>query len=205
MTNEQSETLDLIQASAKRLSNLVNDILDFSKLKNNDINLDMKSVDLRQMTNIIIKFCEPFLRNKSVIIVNSIDFDIPCAYGDENRIKQILYNLIGNAMKFTISGKIEISAVKNKNHIEITVSDTGIGICQEQVDSIFEPYEQGEGINKRYGGTGLGLHITRKLIHLHGGEIRVQSVLDKGTKFIFTLPKSNQCSKCSDELPIGFK
>jgi two-component system, sensor histidine kinase ChiS len=202
-SNEQNETLRLIQASAKRLSNLVNDILDFSKLKNNDVNLNMKAVDIRQLTNIVIKSCKPFLRNNELNIVNSIGIDMTWAYGDENRIQQILYNLIGNAMKFTQSGEIKISAVEKENYLEITVSDTGIGIAEDQLENIFQPYEQVEGINKNYGGTGLGLHITKKLIHLHDGEIRVQSILNKGSKFIFTLPKSKYLSKYGEELQVS--
>lgn len=202
-SNEQNETLRLIQSSAKRLSNLVNDILDFSKLKNNDVNLHIKAVDIRQLTNIVIKSCKPFLRNKDLNIVNSIGIDMTWVYGDENRIQQILYNLIGNAMKFTQSGEIKISAVEKENYLEITISDTGIGIEQHQLNNIFEPYEQAKGIDKKYGGTGLGLHITKKLIQLHGGEIGAQSILNKGSKFIFTLPKSNYLSKYGDELQIN--
>ncbi|KZL92218.1 ATP-binding protein [Clostridium magnum] len=201
--NEQNETLELIQASAKRLSNLVNDILDFSKLKNNDVNLYMRAVDIRQLTNIVIKSCKPFLRNKKLNIVNSIGIDMPWAYGDENRIQQILYNLIGNAMKFTHYGEIKISAIEKDNYLEITISDTGMGIPKDQIYKIFEPYEQVEGINKNYGGTGLGLHITKKLIHLHGGQIKVQSILNKGSKFIFTLPKSDYLSRCKDESQVN--
>lgn len=200
LSSEQNETLRLIQASAKRLSNLVNDILDFSKLKNNDINLEMKLVDIRQLTNVVIKFCKPFLRNKELTIVNNISTDIPWVYGDENRIQQILYNLIGNAMKFTASGEIKISAVESENYLEITISDTGIGISEHQLNNIFEPYEQVEGINKKYGGTGLGLHIAKKLIRLHGGDIRVKSILSKGSSFIFTLQKSKYFGKYVDRV-----
>jgi len=202
-SNEQNDTLRLIQASAKRLSNLVNDISDFSKLKNNDVILNMNAVDIRQLTNIVIKSCKPFLKNKEMNIVNSIGIDMPWVYGDENRIQQILYNLIGNAMKFTQYGEIKISAIEKENHLEITISDTGIGIPEDQIENIFEPYEQVKGINKKYGGTGLGLHISKKLIYLHGGEIRVKSILNKGSKFIFTLPKSKYISKCKEELQIN--
>lgn len=189
LSKENKETVNLIEASAKRLSNLVNDILDFSRLKNNDINLEMKVIDLRQLISVIIKFCEPFVGDKNLKITNTISMDFPYAYGDENRIQQILYNLIGNAVKFTITGQIVVSAVEKENYIEITVADTGIGIPENQMEKVFEPYEQCDGINRRYGGTGLGLHITRKLIRLHGGEIKVQSIFNKGSKFIFTLPK----------------
>lgn len=197
LSKENKETLNLIEASAKRLSNLVNDILDFSKLKNNDINLERKAVDIRQLTNIVIKFCEPFIGNKDLKIINNIDYNIPPIYGDQDRIEQILYNLIGNAVKFTESGEIIISAEERENFIELTISDTGIGIPVEQIDKIFDPYEQCEGVNIRYGGTGLGLHIVRKLVSLHGGEIKVNSIINKGSKFIFTLPK---CDPISQEM-----
>lgn len=200
LSKRNKETLNLIEASAKRLSNLVNDILDFSKLKNNDINLEMKAVDIRQLTNVIIKFCEPFIGNKDLKIINNIDYNTPPIYGDENRIEQILYNLIGNAVKFTEAGEIVVSTEESGDYMEITVSDTGIGIPSEQINKIFDPYEQCEGINRRYRGTGLGLHIARKLVRLHGGEIRVKSVVSQGSKFIFTLPKHNSCSHEIDRL-----
>lgn len=202
LNKEQSKTLHLIEASARRLSNLVKDILDFSKLKNNDINLEMKPVDIRQLTNVVIKFCEPFIGNKTLTIENNIDEHIPYIYGDENRIQQILYNLIGNAIKFTMDGQVQISAIEKENYIEITVEDTGIGISENQIEKIFQPYEQCEGIDRRYGGTGLGLHITRKLIKLHGGEIRVESEINKGSKFIFTIPKEQANCGSLDNVKI---
>ncbi|MBI6875112.1 ATP-binding protein [Clostridium aciditolerans] len=202
LSKRNKETLNLIEASAKRLSNLVNDILDFSKLKNNDINLEMKAVDIRQLTNVVIKFCEPFIGNKHLKIINNIDYNTPPIYGDENRIEQILYNLIGNAVKFTDAGEIVVSTAESGDYIEITVSDTGIGIALEQINKIFDPYEQCEGIDRRYGGTGLGLHIARKLVRLHGGEIKVKSVVDQGSKFIFTLPKHNSYNREIDNLQI---
>ncbi|WP_411680991.1 ATP-binding protein [Clostridium thailandense] len=195
LNKDNKKTLALIEASAKRLSNLVNDILDFSRLKNNDITLEMKTIDLRQLTSVVIKFCEPFIGDKSLKIVNDIGVDFPSIYGDENRIQQILYNLIGNAIKFTMTGKVIVSAQEKDDYIEIAIEDTGVGIPEDKLDKIFEPYEQYNEINNRYGGTGLGLHITRKLIRLHGGEIKVQSVFNKGSRFMFTLPKHHVFNK----------
>jgi two-component system, sensor histidine kinase ChiS len=200
LNSEQSETLNLIQSSAKRLSNLVNGILDFSKLKNNEINLVKKSVDLRQLTNIVVKFCEPFIHSKNIRIENKISADLPPACGDESRIEQIMYNLIGNAVKFTLSGTVTISAVEKEDYLEITVSDTGIGISKEQLDTIFTPYNQGKDSGERYGGTGLGLHITRKLVNLHGGQIQVQSEVNNGSSFTFTLPKCKDESRCAEKI-----
>lgn len=200
LNSDQSETLNLIQASAKRLSNLVNDILDFSKLKNNEINIVKKPVDLRQLTNIVVKFCEPFTKNKDIKIENKISNNLIPACGDESRIEQIMYNLVGNAVKFTLSGAVTISAVEKEEYIEVTVSDTGIGISKEQLDTIFNPYYQGEDTRQIFGGTGLGLHLTRRLVHLHGGQIQIQSELNRGSSFMFTLPKCTGEGRCMGRL-----
>lgn len=187
--NGERETLILINDSAKRLSNLVNDILDFSKIKSNNINLIMKPVDIRQLINMVTKSFKSFMSNKSVEILNKVEENIPYVYGDENRIQQILYNLIGNAVKFTNEGQIEISAAQKGDSVFITIKDTGIGINRCNIYKIFQPYNQGNGINKQYGGSGLGLHVTQKLVQLHGGELEVESTLGEGSKFTFNLPK----------------
>jgi two-component system, sensor histidine kinase ChiS len=202
LSSDQRETLNLIQASAKRLSNLVNDLLDFSKLKNNEINLIKKPVNLRQLTNIVVKFCEPFTHGKDIKIENKISSDLAPVCGDEGRIEQIMYNLLGNAVKFTLSGTVTISALEKENSLEVTVSDTGIGISKEQLDTIFDPYYQGEGTRATYGGTGLGLHLTRRLVHLHGGQIQVQSEQNRGSSFTFTLPKCTDGGRCVEKLGI---
>ncbi|AKN29591.1 histidine kinase [Clostridium carboxidivorans P7] len=187
--NDERETLILIKNSARRLSNLVNDILDFSKIKSNDINLIMKPVDIRQLINMVTKSFKSFMSNKSVEILNKVEESVPYVYGDENRIQQILYNLIGNAVKFTNEGQIEISAAEKGDYIFITIEDTGIGIDESDIYKIFQPYNQVEGINKQYHGSGLGLYVTKKLVQLHGGELEVKSTLGEGSEFTFNLPK----------------
>ncbi|NMM62391.1 response regulator [Clostridium sp. P21] len=189
LDNDQKETLILIKESAKRLSNLVNDILDFSKLKNDDIDLKMKPVDIKQLISMVTKSFKSFMDNTTVKILNTIEEDIPYVYGDENRIQQILYNLIGNAVKFTNEGEIEIYAFSNNDYIFVVIKDTGIGIDKQDFFSIFDPYIQSDGINKKYGGAGLGLYVTKRLVQLHGGEIKVESTLGGGSKFTFSLPK----------------
>ena len=115
--------------------------------------------------------------------------DLPLAQADENRLQQILYNLIGNAVKFTNSGTVKVSAVLTKDEtLAIAVSDTGIGIPADKLESIFESFEQGDGKTAReYGGTGLGLAVTKQLVELHSGEIWVESVVGEGSRFTFTL------------------
>ncbi len=189
--------LSMIAISGKRLSNLVNDILDFSKLKNQDIQLQLKPVSLKEITQIIITISQPLMGNKEVELVNNISRDLPAVRADENRLQQIIYNLVGNAIKFTETGKIEITAQNLgpqrseslQDYIAISVIDTGIGIPEERLERIFDSFEQADGSTARiYGGTGLGLAITKKLVELHGGSIRVESALGVGSKFTFELP-----------------
>ncbi|MDM8559202.1 ATP-binding protein [Candidatus Parabeggiatoa sp. HSG14] len=198
--------LAMIVSSGKRLSSLVNDILDFSKLKQKDLELQLKPVGLREIVEIILNLNQPLVAQKPVELINSISPDLPPAYADEDRLQQIFHNLIGNAIKFTDNGYIEISAKveidngNDKNNqppiinssLIITVSDTGIGIPENKLKKIFESFEQADGgTTRKYGGTGLGLAISQQLIHLHGGHIWVESQLNEGSQFCFTLPVAN--------------
>ena len=185
--------LSLIVSSGRRLSNLVNDILDFSKLRHKNLELQLNPVDLRAITNVVLTLSQPLITNKNLQLINGIPDDFPAAEADENRLQQILHNLVGNAIKFTHSGTVEVKAEvvhgKERNQqLAITVSDTGIGIPDDKLESIFESFEQVEGSTAReYGGTGLGLAVTKQLVQLHGGEISVKSKVGKGSHFTFTL------------------
>jgi signal transduction histidine kinase/serine phosphatase RsbU (regulator of sigma subunit) len=181
--------LTMIVTSGRRLANLVNDILDFSKLKQKDIALQLKSLSVRELAEIVIMLSNPLKGKKLLKIINAIPDNLPPAYADENRVQQILTNLIGNAIKFTESGTITISAQADADNLTIIVSDTGIGIAADKLESIFGAFEQAEGSTSRdYGGTGLGLAVTKKLVGLHGGKIWVESEIGVGSRFIFTLP-----------------
>ena len=189
--NENSKNiLSMISRSSKRLANLVNDILDFSRLKNSDITLDIKNIDICSMTDAVITILSPLMYGKDIKIINKISEQGRYVKGDENRIEQILINIIGNAIKFTEEGTITIRAEsKNNGYISLSVTDTGIGIPEEKQQSIFDSFVQSDGsISRKYGGTGLGLAITKDLINLHGGDISVDSMPGKGSTFIFTLP-----------------
>jgi len=191
LSDEVQKNILVIAQSGHRLNKLVNDILDFSKLKHHKLKLQLKAVGIREVTEVVLTLCQPLLDQKSVQLVNAIAPDLPPAYADENRLQQIIYNLVGNAIKFTESGSIEISAqvVDKLEALAITVSDTGIGIPADKLDRIFESFEQGEGATEReYGGTGLGLAVTQKLVELHHGRIQVESIVGVGSRFSFTLP-----------------
>lgn len=186
--DEGRENLSLISISAKRLSNLVNDIMMFSKLKNNDINIKKERVDIKKIVENVVRFCELSLDNKNIAIINFIDNKAPFVLGDKERVEQVFFNIIGNAMKFTSEGTITLSYCITGEYMQIFIEDTGIGIPKEKQESIFNIYEQADGVSENYGGTGLGLYISKKLVELHGGSIEVSSVLGKGSKFKFSLP-----------------
>ncbi|MCP4347325.1 MAG: response regulator [Desulfobacterales bacterium] len=189
LMEEQRYNLSLIVSSGRRLTNLVNDILDFSKLRQQDIQLRTRPLDMRSVTHVVIMLFQTLVGNKNLRLVNQIPPDIPAARADEDRVQQILHNLVGNAVKFTEEGTVSISAEVRDEHLAVTVSDTGIGIPLDRLDRIFESFEQADGSTAReYGGTGLGLAVTKKLVELHGGTIEVRSSPGRGSTFSFTLP-----------------
>ena len=205
LSEQQRKNLLLIAQSGHRLAALVNDILDFSQLKHKTIELQLKPVGIREIAEVILTLNQPLIRNKDLQLINAIPSDLPPAQADENRLQQILYNLIGNSIKFTDKGSVKISAevvsiqsssatnngqlTADKKQLAITVTDTGIGIPEDKLDRIFESFEQADGSTAReYGGTGLGLAVTKKLVELHGGKIQVDSTIGVGSRFTFTLP-----------------
>ncbi|WP_409345831.1 ATP-binding protein [Paenibacillus sp. MBLB4367] len=186
---KQAENMNLIVATGKRMANLINDILDLSKLKNGDVALNVKPVELRPLIEVMFEMFRVIAGGKPVHFVNLVDKDHPYIMADEDRLTQILYNLIGNALKFTESGEIAVSASRVGDWLHITVTDSGIGISPDKHNDIFESFEQVNGdIARKYGGTGLGLSITKRLVELHGGSIGVDSEAGKGASFTFTIP-----------------
>ncbi|NEO08361.1 ATP-binding protein [Moorena sp. SIO3I8] len=191
LSQSTASNLSLIVSSGKRLTQLVNDLLDFSALKHKQINLRIKPVGMREITEVVLLLSRPLVGNKNLQLINQVSSSSPPVDADENRLQQILYNLVGNAVKFTERGTIKVSAEVVNSYLKITVYDTGIGIPPDKVDRIFEAFEQGNGsINRKYGGVGLGLAVTKKLVQLHGGNIDVESTPNLGSRFSFTLPIS---------------
>ena len=186
------KNLQLINSSGRRLTSLVNDILDFSKLREHDIVLILKPLDLKTLTDVVFELSRPLLETSHVSLVNKVPADLCAAEADENRLQQILINLVGNAIKFTVQGEIAVSAQTIGGVIEVCVSDTGIGIAEDKQELIFQSFEQADtSIAREYGGNGLGLSISRNLVELHGGSLRLESNEGRGSKFYFTLPISN--------------
>ncbi|MBE7380096.1 MAG: ammonium transporter [Leptolyngbya sp. SIO1E4] len=196
------ENLSLIVASGRRLSNLINDILDFSTLRQRTLTLQLRSISLRSLVDEVLTLSAGLIRHQSLQLVNEIPADLPPVRADENRLQQILHNLIGNAIKFTESGTVAISAAPLADDPEkkmvITVADTGMGIPAAKLTRIFESFEQADGsVARQHGGTGLGLAITRQLVETHGGNIWVESTVDVGSQFHFTLPLATPADRAA--------
>ncbi len=195
LNERQQYNLSLIVSSGRRLSNLVNDILDFSKLRHHELHLHFMPLDLHSIADVVLTVSRILVKEKDIDLINELDAQLPAAHADENRVQQILYNLVGNAVKFTEHGTVRVSGEVRQNMVAITVSDTGIGIPLEKQTRIFEPFEQGNGsISRQYGGTGLGLAVTKQLVELHGGQILVESEAGNGAAFTFTLPVSQNAA-----------
>jgi len=199
LDDEDKRSLSLISGSGYRLANLVNDILDFSKLKQDDILLTKKALDIENIIDTVIQLSEPALKEKNLLIIKQVEPSLPAVLADEDRVFQILHNLFANAIKFTPEGKITIRVTQKNKLIHVVIEDTGIGIAASKFLKIFRSFEQADGsIDRKFGGTGLGLAITKKLVELHGGKIWVESELGKNAKFSFTLPNIITDIKRSD-------
>jgi signal transduction histidine kinase len=186
-----AKTINTVMQSARRLFILVNDILDFSKMKSGDIELKIQPVDVRVVSEVALSLALQMAATKDIDLVNRIPEDLSLAFADENRLQQIMINLVGNAVKFTHEGSVTLTAKQEGDFIKVSVKDTGIGIAADKIDQIFNAFEQADGSTAReYGGTGLGLSISKKLVTLLGGTLTVASMLQEGSTFSFTLPVS---------------
>lgn len=195
-SEQMKHNLSMIVSSGKRLGNLVNDLLDFSKLKSFDLKINPKPLDVHALIDVVLMISQPLAQMKHLELVNDIPEEFPAVMGDEDRLQQILINLIGNGIKFTEKGEVRIDASQEGDKIWIHIRDTGIGIPEDRLGVIFQSFEQGDGsIERTYGGTGLGLSITKKLIELHGGTIEVTSKVGEGSVFSFCLPVSEEKGK----------
>jgi signal transduction histidine kinase/CheY-like chemotaxis protein len=189
---QQAENLNIIMAIGKRLHKLVNDVLDFSKMRNQDLALQFGVVDIYAAVQVAMEVTRYTIKGRPIELIDRIHPGVYHVQADEDRLKQIMLNLLDNAAKFTESGNIDVNAVIRGEMLEISVSDSGIGIPVEQQEEIFKPFEQVSSALTRKGGIGIGLSITRQLVKLHGGRIWVESKPGKGSRFTFTLPLSRR-------------
>ncbi len=195
LDEEQTEYLSIVKSSGDALMTIINDILDLSKIEAGRVELVNEPFSISSLLESVVKSLEITAQLKSLRLIVHIDPDVPeLGYGDSMRLRQILLNLVGNAIKFTAQGEIHLCAnadiYTGKPELILSVEDGGIGIPQEQQNRIFEAFSQADAsITRRYGGTGLGLTICSKLVRLMGGTIRVESQEGVGSTFKFNLPQ----------------
>ncbi len=190
----QEKSINLLKFSADNLLNLINDILDFNKIEVGKMELENKRLDIRTLLKDIVASMRFNTNGKPIKLEYNVDSEIPeLVRGDKTRLYQILVNLVNNAIKFTEKGIVNISVtlqpeIENKVVLNFKITDTGIGIPENKLSAIFEPFTQAaSNTSRKYGGSGLGLSITKQLINLFGGDIAVKSKLNIGTEFSFTL------------------
>ena len=191
---EQREYLEAVDSSARSLLHLLNDILDFSKIDSGRLELESIPFSLNELLRSVQQPFEIQAREKGIRMLRSVDPDVPGALtGDPHRLRQVLVNLHSNAVKFTSSGEIGLHAglVERRGarvRLRFSVSDTGIGIPEDKLEAIFDPFRQADGSTTRqYGGTGLGLAICRRLVEAMGGSIGVHSRPGEGSTFFFEI------------------
>ncbi len=189
LNERMEEDVRLIRESGNHLRGLIGDILDMSKIEAGRMDLRYEQVDMTQLANDVMATAAPLAQEKKLFLHLDIDEDVKPVMADRTRLRQVMWNIVGNAIKFTEKGSVTISVQAKPNHVLCSIRDTGIGIKEENVDAVFEQFRQIDGgLNRAAGGTGLGMPITKKLVELHGGDIWLESVYGQGSTFLFTIP-----------------
>ncbi|MDP3730366.1 MAG: sensor histidine kinase [Candidatus Omnitrophota bacterium] len=189
VNNQQREFLDMAKRNLDRLSRLINDVLDFQKLENGKATMKIRDNDINDAVKEVCQTMEHLTKEKNLELATDLAADIPKAEFDRDRIIQVLMNLIGNAVKFTHEGSIKVKTSKEGDIVKVSIRDTGIGVKEEDMPQLFKKFTQIEkGLERRSGGTGLGLTISKEIIEKHGGKIWADSKPGEGTVFYFTLP-----------------
>jgi signal transduction histidine kinase/ActR/RegA family two-component response regulator len=193
LSEEQKDYLMMVQSSANSLLSLINQLLDFSKIESGAVDLEKMPFSLRETFDAVTRTFSVQAAQKGLNFTSRIPIEAPdILVGDQGRLRQVIINLIGNAIKFTASGEVRLEVAQLSRDddsigLQFTVSDTGIGIPKNKLGTIFEAFAQADGsTTRKYGGTGLGLAISSRLVQLAGGKLWVESEVDRGSRFHFT-------------------
>jgi signal transduction histidine kinase len=186
LSQDAHESLNVVRSSGEHLRSLIDDILDLSALESGELRLSRQNVDVLAISEEVVREARIMAQLKPIEIRLSGTPSI--AYADARRVRQVLGNVIGNAVKFTAEGRVDVRVSSRSDVAVVTVDDTGPGIAHDDQESIFEEYRQSGDINVQRVGTGLGLAISRRLVQMHGGTIEVKSQLGSGSTFEILLP-----------------
>jgi signal transduction histidine kinase len=189
LTDEQTNGLLVMQRASERLEKLIEDLLQFSEIDRTDVALNLQRIDMHRLGQTLVNRARIKAEEKNLQLSLVMDAGLPLVKVDEDKISWAIGHLLDNAVKFTpANGKIELQCKKEADYVRVVVKDTGIGIPAERFDEIFEPFHQLDGSStRRYGGTGLGLALVRKIVEAHGSVIRIRSEINKGSEFEFQL------------------
>jgi signal transduction histidine kinase len=202
LSEDARENLAVVRTSGQHLRSLIDDILDLSALESGELRLNRQRVDIYSIATQVVKEAQVTAEGKSLQV--RLEGTHAVAWADSLRVRQVLGNVIGNAVKFTSKGHVRVRVEDRDGYVGVLVADTGPGIAPEEQESIFEEYRQSGELSARRVGTGLGLAITRRLVEMHGGSIEVQSRLGVGSQFAIVLPKvppQPQRDSIIEELP----
>lgn len=193
LNEKQMEYIGLVKSSGEHLLSLINDILNLAKIDSGSVEFTPENIKAEKYINEIVSIMAAQFKDKKIHLDYSIDDDIDLFYSDERKCKQILFNLLSNALKYTNEGgRVNINAFKEGEFVCIEVEDDGIGIKENDIEKVFQEfYQSDETRDQALGGAGIGLALTKRLVKMHGGEIGVESQLNKGSKFWFTVPAKN--------------
>ena len=186
---EQAKQLTMVKTSANHLLSLISDVLDISKIEAGQLKVAMETFSLQESIAKVVQTVRPLADKKCLDLSLYVAEDVGNVIADERRVEQILLNLLSNAIKFTEQGGISVRCTRGAEYYVIAVSDTGIGINDDDMKYLFKPfYQLDSGLSRKYEGTGLGLSICKKLVELMGGSIWSEKNPVKGSTFVFTLP-----------------
>ncbi len=189
LTELQKADLTSIHNSGQHLLGLINNILDLSKIEAGKMELNFEEIEMSPIIKSVMSTALALVKDKPVELIQKVPDELPIVWADPTRIRQVILNLVSNACKFTDEGRVTLEATAEKEKIIISVSDTGIGIPEDKLDSIFEEFTQVDAsTTRKVGGTGLGLPISRHFVEMHKGQIWVDSTPSKGSTFSFAIP-----------------
>jgi signal transduction histidine kinase len=189
MPEKARSVLDRVQRNGRHLLGLINDVLDLSKIEAGQLTLSLSDYSLKNVIQSVFSAVEPLAREKQIALKIEVASELPQGHGDERRLTQVLLNLVGNAIKFTDSGKVSIKGSSASGSFTVAVRDTGPGISAADQAKLFQEFQQADNsITRKKGGTGLGLAISKRIIEMHGGRIWVESSPGNGSTFSFTVP-----------------